>query len=301
MTSEPPEPARRPRPAVALVLAGLVAALVTAGVVGRHGTTAAPLPVPTPSASPAPRTPDPTPAPEPPCAVTVAGTTTQLSGRRAKAYTAAAALAYRQGTAVPALARALGRIRTGDRAEAEVAAAFVRPTATPAAGADLALARALRGQAGPALTCTWPRAEVAAAEPLGPTGLTASAARLRGAIQAAFGRQIMGGFAPGGVSTGHADGSAHYEGRAMDVFRRPVSAANEVRGWTMAQWIVAHGDAYRVLSVIWRERIWTVWASGAGWRPYVPSQGPTSNPILRHLDHIHTAVVGVRRSPSPTP
>ena len=39
---------------------------------------------------------------------------------------------------------------------------------------------------------------------------------------ASSGDLSLGGFAPGGVTTGHMEGSAHYEGRAVDVFVRPV-------------------------------------------------------------------------------
>ena len=43
-------------------------------------------------------------------------------------------------------------------------------------------------------------------------------------LVAAFGDLSLGGFAPGGVTTGHMEGSAHYEGRAIDVFVRPIDA-----------------------------------------------------------------------------
>ena len=51
---------------------------------------------------------------------------------------------------------------------------------------------------------------------------------------AVFGELSLGGFAPGGVTTGHMEGSAHYEGRAIDVFVRPISAENKQRGWAIA-------------------------------------------------------------------
>ncbi len=41
-----------------------------------------------------------------------------------------------------------------------------------------------------------------------------------------FANATLGGFEPGGVSTGHMEGSAHYDGRAVDVFVRPISAPN---------------------------------------------------------------------------
>ena len=67
----------------------------------------------------------------------------------------------------------------------------------------------------------------------------------------------LGGFAPGGVSTGHMEGSAHYEGRAIDVFVRPVSAANRTRGWAIAQYLVSQADRLAIRTVIFDDRIWT--------------------------------------------
>jgi len=64
----------------------------------------------------------------------------------------------------------------------------------------------------------------------------------------------LGGFEPGGVSTGHMEGSAHYEGRAIDVFVRPVSPANKVRGWAIAQYLVAQADRLHLQTVIFDGR-----------------------------------------------
>lgn len=125
----------------------------------------------------------------------------------------------------------------------------------------------------------------------GRSGLTPRAQRVRTAWQGRFGRLPDGGFAPGGISTGHVDSSSHYDGRAVDVFFRPLdNAAQARRGWVFAQWAVAHADDYDVLSVIYADRIWTSWASSAGWRDYIHPSGNRTNPILRHLDHVHVAV-----------
>jgi hypothetical protein len=128
-------------------------------------------------------------------------------------------------------------------------------------------------------------------EPERRSGLTARAERVRKAFRAKFGRLPDGGFAPGGITTGHVDNSSHYDGRAIDVFFRPVgNAAQTRRGWVFAQWVAAHADDYDVLSVIYSDHIWTSWASTAGWRDYVHPSGNRTNPILRHLDHVHVAV-----------
>src|SRR4051794_10150893 len=82
-----------------------------------------------------------------------------------------------------------------------------------------AVARALLGAHGSALTCVTPLdgADLAV-EQTGSQGLTPRADAVRLAMRAVLGKQVLGGFAAGGVSAGHVEGSAHYEGRAVDVF-----------------------------------------------------------------------------------
>ena len=126
---------------------------------------------------------------------------------------------------------------------------------------------------------------------MGRTGLTPRAQRLRRAWTEVFGALPAGGFATGGVKTGHVDNSAHYEGRAADVFFRPSDSTEQRRlGWVFAQWVVAHAERHHVLSVIYDDHIWTSWASSAGFRDYQHPSGPTRNAVLRHLDHVHVAV-----------
>jgi hypothetical protein len=139
------------------------------------------------------------------------------------------------------------------------------------------------------LNCGYSRGAVEPEEP-GPSGLTPRARKLRAAWTDVFGPLIAGGFARGGVTSGHLDGSAHYDGRAIDVFFRPYDDAEQRRqGRLFAQWLVAHASRYDVLSVIYADQIWTSWGSMWGWRAYEhPSGG--NNPVLRHLDHVHVAV-----------
>jgi hypothetical protein len=172
--------------------------------------------------------------------------------------------------------------------------ALVRPVqaATRAAGpAARSVALALLGGRGPdGLVCAAPRGPVDP-ERMGPSGLTPRAVRLKRAWTATFGPLPAGGYAHGGVSSGHVDNSAHYEGRAVDVFFRPLgSAAQRRAGWVFAQWVVAHAARYHVLSAIYDDHIWTSWAASLGWRDYQHPGGPTRNPVLRHLDHVHVAV-----------
>lgn len=140
------------------------------------------------------------------------------------------------------------------------------------------------------LTCSSSRADVQP-EKMGPSGLTPRAARLRRAWTDVFGALPAGGFARGGLSRGHVDNSAHYEGRAIDVFFRPLeSAAQRRKGWVFAQWVVAHAEQLHVLSVIYADHIWTSWGASMGFRDYQHPGGPTKNPVLRHLEHVHVAV-----------
>jgi hypothetical protein len=184
------------------------------------------------------------------------------------------------------------------RGDPDRVAARLATAVALAAGVDPATAReAADGLAGlpgkPRLVCSYPRAAVEPQEP-GPTGLVPRARRLRAAWTEVFGPLIAGGFSSSGVSSGHVDGSAHYEGRAIDVFFRPFGDTEQRRrGWVFAQWLMAHAPDHQVLSVIWDDHIWTSWASYAGWRDYVhPGATPEhrGNAVLRHRDHVHVAV-----------
>jgi hypothetical protein len=153
------------------------------------------------------------------------------------------------------------------------------------------LASVLTGWSTPGLTClTLPAS--APPQQAGPDGLTPRASALRAELTAAFGPLPLGGFAPGGVSTGHVAGSAHYDGRALDVFVRPVGdPARHRLGWAVASWAVAHAEELSVATVIFDDRIWTAARSQEGWRPYDEPDRPGNPATLRHLDHVHIDVV----------
>ena len=87
------------------------------------------------------------------------------------------------------------------------------------------------------------------------------------------------------------EGSAHYEGRAIDAFVRPVSPANRTRGWAIAQYLVSQADRLAIRTVIFDDRIWTSGArSGDGWRDYDPPERSGDPAILEHRDHVHVDV-----------
>jgi hypothetical protein len=88
------------------------------------------------------------------------------------------------------------------------------------------------------------------------------------------------------------EGSAHYDGRAIDVFVRPINAENNRRGWAIAQYLVAHADRLLVDHVIFDDRIWSAGTrSEAGWRDYEPGSRSGDRAILEHRDHVHVDVL----------
>ena len=212
-----------------------------------------------------------------PCELRVdGGQDVGVSRAAARSATSLAAVALRDGTPDRAVAAAVDRVLSGGAESA-------RPA--PATGA----ARVVLGREQGALTC---RTEVpsASGQGIGASGLTPRAARLRTTLEEAFGRQSLGGFAPGGVRTGHIEGSAHYDGRALDVFFRPVTAKGTASGWALAHWSVAHASELDVTVVIYDRQIWSASRSSQGWRDYRHPSGDTDNPVLAHEDHVHVEV-----------
>ncbi len=157
-----------------------------------------------------------------------------------------------------------------------------------------ALASALTGWSPRRFSCVADEPDVASQSPRA-SGLTPRAERVRASLQAAFGPLSLGGFSPGGVTTGHMPGSTHYEGRAVDVFVRPVDDANRRRGWAIAAYLVAHAERLALGNVIFDGRIWSSGGSSeSGWREYSPPRDgstPEEQVILEHRDHVHVDVV----------
>ncbi|HET7328980.1 MAG TPA: hypothetical protein VFJ14_17040 [Nocardioidaceae bacterium] len=151
------------------------------------------------------------------------------------------------------------------------------------------LASALTGYSEAALSCVV-RHDGAAEQRIGASGLTPRAQAVLDDIRQTFGDVPVGGFAPGGVSTGHIEGSAHYEGRAVDVFFRPVNDRNQRKGWALAHYLVARAELLQIQTVIYDDMIWTASRSEEGWREYDEPAGP-NQPVLEHRDHVHVDVV----------
>ncbi|MGZ4615913.1 MAG: hypothetical protein ACXV4A_10145 [Actinomycetes bacterium] len=235
--------------------------------------------------------------PAPPCTVSAGDVTRRWSQEQAMNATTVAAVGQRleESDAAVAAAVAVATRGRGRRLlDAAAARAVYGGPRQRASATSRAVAGALLGRNGAALTCTVPSAGRDAAldgEAPGPSGLTPRADTVRVAMRESFAKQILGGFAPEGVSSGHIEGSAHYEGRAIDVFFRPINPANTQRGWLQAQWAVAHAARLHVATVIFDRQIWTATRSASGWRPYVHPDGPTDNPVLLHEDHVHVDVL----------
>ncbi len=235
----------------------------------------------------------------PPCTVTVDGTSREWSREQAMTATTVTGVGIRIGATVNGVAAAVQAALADDNGSAlgpaGARAVYRRlPDRATPSPADIALARALLGYEGRALSCTVTSVGVGVGIPRedpGALGLTARADAARVAMRAVFGKQTLGGFEPRGVDTGHIDGSAHYEGRAIDIFFRPVTPENQQRGWAQAAWAVAHAEELSLATVIFDSSIWSARRSVTGWRDYQHPGGPTDNPILMHEDHVHLDVI----------
>jgi hypothetical protein len=158
-----------------------------------------------------------------------------------------------------------------------------------------ALASALTGWSPAAFTCVVDRPE-GPRQPETASGLTPRAEAVRTDLERAFGDLSLGGFSPGGVKEGHMEGSAHYDGRAVDVFVRPVNAANKRTGWAIAHYLVANAARLEIQHVIFDKQIWSSGRrSEQGWRDYRSPRDDGGDParraILEHRDHVHVDVV----------
>jgi hypothetical protein len=191
---------------------------------------------------------------------------------------------------------ALVRIDGYRSMEITVAAQAVQRSAFPDAYADheqdaRTLASALTGNSPRAFSCRLGGEPDEASTDLRESGLTGRADAVRLALADLFADQPLGGFASGGVTTGHMEGSAHYDGRAVDLFVRPVNPTNRVRGWAVAHYLVSQADRLALRTVIFDGRIWTAGRrSGDGWRDYDPPERSGDPAILEHRDHVHVDV-----------
>ncbi|MFN8194387.1 MAG: hypothetical protein U0R80_08905 [Nocardioidaceae bacterium] len=193
---------------------------------------------------------------------------------------------------------ALVQVDGYERMDIAAAAQEVQRSAFPDAYSEheedaRALASALTGETtGGAFSCQVRGGYGESSSKLDKAGLTRRAAVVRRDLEAVFGDLPLGGFEAGGVTDGHMSGSAHYDGRAIDVFARPVSDANKQRGWAIAAYLVAEADRLRISTVIFDGRIWRSGRhSDEGWTVYrVPAGSSGDRAVLEHRDHVHVDV-----------
>ncbi|MEZ5098009.1 MAG: hypothetical protein R2731_19175 [Nocardioides sp.] len=192
---------------------------------------------------------------------------------------------------------ALERVDGYDKMDIGEAAQAVQRSAYPGAydqhAADArALALTLTGETtGGGFSCVLTETAPSGSPRLNRHGLTRRADDVRRELKAVFGLPL-GGYAPGGVTSGHMVGSAHYDGRAVDVFVRPITPANRARGWAVAAYLVAQAGRLHIQTVIFDGRIWTAGRrSRDGWRTYtVPEGSSGSQDVLEHRDQVHVDV-----------
>lgn len=106
------------------------------------------------------------------------------------------------------------------------------------------LADGTEADAGPSLSC-----RVAVAGDL--------SQQVRQEMTEVFGDLELGGFVPGGVDHGHQEESTHYDGRAIDIFFRPVTEEHRREGWLLAHWLVAHAEDLDIQHVIFDDVVWS--------------------------------------------
>ena len=82
--------------------------------------------------------------------------------------------------------------------------------------------------------------------------------------------------------------SDHPAGRAVD-FMIPGWNTTEgrARGWQVAHWLQANATELNIKYLIYDDRVWRATRRSQGWTPYTHPNGATTNPTLRHLDHVH--------------
>ena len=93
------------------------------------------------------------------------------------------------------------------------------------------------------------------------------------------------------------EGSAHYEGRAVDVFFRPIS--DETTPARAGRWRTTWSPTptrLHIEHVIFDGRIWTAGPTRSdGWHDYHPpeltgNESAATLAILEHRDHVHVDV-----------
>lgn len=121
-----------------------------------------------------------------------------------------------------------------------------------------------------------------------PNGLTPRTNRVRKLVERTFPNVEVGGYCRGGCTSGHTEGSDHYDGHAIDIM-----TSNKALGDRISRYLIRHQAKLGVHYLIWRNQIWDAERANAGWRGYCPGNcpyGSTSNRTALHMDHVHVSV-----------
>lgn len=96
-----------------------------------------------------------------------------------------------------------------------------------------------------------------------------------------------------GGRSGRPNKSDHPMGRAVD-FMVPgwKDTAGNQYGWQLAKWAQTNHAQLNVKYVIFDDKIWRPGSREKGWKAYTHPNGATSDPTLRHLDHVHVSFKG---------
>lgn len=91
-----------------------------------------------------------------------------------------------------------------------------------------------------------------------------------------------------GGKGGRPNKSDHPNGLAVD-YGIPKWRTSQGRayGWDIARWVQTNAEGQGVTYIIWDAKVWK--ARTRTWETYTHPNGPTTNPTLLHLDHVHVS------------
>jgi hypothetical protein len=111
------------------------------------------------------------------------------------------------------------------------------------------VASSLTGYSPATFSCDLDGAAPSADDKLTSSGLTSRADAVRKDLEERFGASVLS--------------SARYDGRAIEIGLSPVNAASKVRGWALAEYLVANAARLDVRTVAFENRVWR--AGEDGW------------------------------------
>lgn len=112
--------------------------------------------------------------------------------------------------------------------------------------------------------------------------LTSAAATLLRCVEQAFPEITTYGARGPAVSCG--------SGSRMAGLEIMLPAGDPALGDRVAAYLEARGDLLDVSYVLWAGETWSPAERDAGWRPYQPRTGPTTDPVVLHHDRVHVVL-----------